>query len=296
MQKVIVIVGQTAVGKTNLSEKLALLINGEIINGDAMQVYKQLNIVTAKIAKEDMVNVPHHLFDIKNIDENYSVEQYQENIRNVINDVLKRGKTPIIVGGTGLYIKAALYDYNFDKVEISNADIEKKYQDFDNEQLYKYLQTIDKESSLTIHPNNRRRVLRAIAIYETTGKSKSDTIKSQEHKMLYDALIFGLYLPKEKLIENINIRVDQMIKDGLIEEIKNNPTTSTASKAIGFKEINNYLQGQTSLQEAIELIKIHTRQYAKRQMTWFKNQFNVNWILNDDKAIENIQTIIENTK
>ena len=173
MEKVLVIVGQTAVGKASMSIKLAKHLNGEIINGDAMQVYKGLNIVTDKIKKEQMQGVPHQLFDLKEIHEDYNVDEYQQNIRKVISEVASRNKLPIIVGGTGLYVKAALYDYNFAKEDVSSREVEELFKDKSYDELYEMLLQIDPKSCETIHKNNRRRVLRALAIYQATGKSKS---------------------------------------------------------------------------------------------------------------------------
>ena len=287
MNKVIVIVGQTATGKTTLSEKLALLLDGEIINGDALQVYKGLDILTAKIKGSEMSNVPHHLFSFKDINENYNVNEYQKNIRAVVDDVLARGKTPIVVGGTGLYIKAFLYDYDFVN-EDKNDDLTNKYEHLSNEEIYEQLLKIDEKEALKIGKNNKRRLIRALVIYEISGKTKTELIDSQEHKMVYDASIYCLYLDKEELLDNISIRVDRMIEDGLIEEVKNTPTNSTAAKAIGYKEIKDYLDGNISLDEAKELIKIHTRQLAKRQLTWYKHQFDCKYIYNDENAIDKI--------
>ena len=292
-EKVLVIVGQTAVGKTSMSLKLASFLNGEIINGDAMQVYKNLNIVTDKIKKEKMGNIPHHLFDIKEIDEDYSVEEYQGNIRKVISEVTNNNKLPIIVGGTGLYVKATLYDYTSEKQEISNREIEEKYNNYSNEELYDILLKIDPKSCETIHKNNRRRVLRAIAIYETSGVSNSSNIENQKHEMLYDAIIICLTLDKEIINNKIDQRIEEMFDEGLIEEVKNNPTTSTASKAIGYREVSDYLNGLISLDEAKQLMKIHTHQYAKRQRTWFKNQLPVHFVNNDENAYETIMNIIK---
>ncbi|MDY2889604.1 MAG: tRNA (adenosine(37)-N6)-dimethylallyltransferase MiaA [Candidatus Caccosoma sp.] len=288
MKKIIVIVGQTAVGKTAISIKLAKKIDGEIINGDALQVYKGLNIVTDKIKEEEKQGVVHHLLDFKDVNENYSVQEYQKNIRQVIDLVLSKNKVPIIVGGSGLYIKAALYDYNFEEQQATNIDIEKEYQDYTNQQLHDYLTTIDPLSAKEIHVNNRRRILRAIAIYKESGKTKSEIIATQEHKMLYDCLLIGLTLPKEILNERIDKRIDMMFDEGLIAEIKSCPYETTATKAIGFKEVRSYLNNEITLDEAKELMKIHTHQYAKRQNTWFKHQFDVNWINNDENALDKI--------
>ena len=295
MEKVLVIVGQTAVGKTSMSIKLAKHLNGEIINGDAMQVYKGLNIVTDKIKKEQMQGVPHHLFDLKEIHEDYNVDEYQQNIRKVIFEVSSRNKLPIIVGGTGLYVKAALYDYNFAKEDVSSKEVEELYKDKSNDELYEMLLQIDPKSCETIHKNNRRRVLRALAIYQATGKSKSEIIDEQKHEQLYDSIIIGLTLEKDIINDKIDKRIEEMFDEGLIEEVKNNKTTSTASKAIGYKEVTSYLNNEISLDEAKQLMKIHTHQYAKRQRTWFKNQLPVHFVNNDDKAFDNILDII-NTK
>lgn len=293
MEKVLVIVGQTAVGKTSMSIRLAKHLNGEIINGDAMQVYKGLNIVTDKIKKEQMQGVPHHLFDLKEIHEDYNVEEYQSNIRKVIKQISNKGKLPIIVGGTGLYVKASLYDYNFSKEEISNKEVEELYKDKTNDELYEMLYSLDPKSCETIHKNNRRRVLRALAIYNATGKTKSEMIDDQKHELLYNAIIIALDLDKQIINDKIDKRIEEMFDEGLIEEVKNNPTTSTASKAIGYKEVSSYLNNEISLEEAKQLMKIHTHQYAKRQRTWFKHQLPVNFVNNDENAFDNIINIID---
>ncbi len=293
MDKVIVILGQTAVGKTAMSIKIAQALKSEIINGDALQVYKELNIITDKITPEKMMNIPHHFLNIKSIQENYSVEEYQKNIRMVIHQINQKGKIPIIVGGTGLYIKAALFDYTFEKETIPNSIMEKKYQDKSNEELYEMLLSVDSTSASQIHKNNRRRVIRALSIYQTTGKRKSEILESQKKECLFDALFIGLELEKEKILQKIDRRIDEMFIEGIIEEVKNNPTNTTASKAIGYKEISSYLHQEISLQEAKELMKIHTHQYAKRQKTFFKNQFDIHWIINDHQAYSSIIKLIE---
>ena len=293
MEKVLVIVGQTAVGKTAMSIKLAKHLNGEIINGDAMQVYKDLNIVTDKITKEKMQGVPHHLLDIKTINEDYSVEEYQGNIRKVISEVSSRGKLPIIVGGTGLYVKAALYDYTFEKQEISNKEVEEKYKDYTNDELFEILKRIDPKSCESIHKNNRRRVLRAIGIYEASGTTKSEIIGKQKHEQLYDSIIICLQLDKETINKKIDNRIEEMFNEGLIEEVRTHKTNTTASKAIGYKEVTSYLNDEISLDEAKELMKVHTHQYAKRQRTWFRTQLDVNFVDNDENAFKTIIDIIK---
>ena len=214
MEKVLVIVGQTAVGKTSMSIKLAKHLNGEIINGDAMQVYKGLNIVTDKIKKEQMQDVPHHLFDLKEIHEDYNVDEYQRNIRKVISEISSRGKLPIIVGGTGLYVKAALYDYNFANEEIPNKEVEELYKDKSNDELYEMLINVDPESCKTIHKNNRRRGLRALAIYNATGKTKSEIINEQKNEQLYDSIIIALDLDKQIINDKIDKRIEEMFEEG----------------------------------------------------------------------------------
>lgn len=293
MEKVIVIIGQTAVGKTSMSVKLAKHLNTQIINGDAMQVYKELNIVTDKIKEEKMEGIKHHLLNIKSINDDYSVEEYQNNIRKVIKEINDNNQIPIIVGGTGLYIKATLFDYTFAKESISNKEVEELYKDKTNEELYEILLKLDPESAKSIHKNNRRRVLRAIAIYNSTGMKKSSIIENQNHQLLYDALIIGLDMEKEVINAKIDKRIEEMFDEGLVEEIKNNKTNTTASKAIGYKEVSSYLNNEISIEQAKELMKIHTHQYAKRQRTFFKNQFDVNWVINDENAFDNITKLIK---
>lgn len=292
MEKVLVLVGQTAVGKTSLSIHLAKQLNGEIINGDAFQVYREFNILTDKIQDFEMGNIPHHLLNIKSIHENYSVKEHQENIRKKIHEISLKGKLPIIVGGTGFYIKAALYDYQFETENEDHLQIEEKYKNFTNEELYQILKKIDKDATKTIHINNRRRVLRAIEIYENTGKAKSTIISTQQHKLLYDAIIINLELEKDCINEKIDQRIDEMFEKGIVDEILNNQTTTTASKAIGYPEITQYLNQEISLNEAKNLMKIHTHQYAKRQRTWYRNQFQAYSIYNNDLAIKKIMEII----
>lgn len=288
-KEVIVILGQTAVGKTSTSIKLAKKINGEIINGDALQVYKGLDILTAKIKEEEKDGVPHHLFSIKDINESYSVEEYQSLVRKKIQEIFSKNKTPILVGGTGLYIKAALYDYDFTKQDKDKVEeIELKYKDYTNEQLYKKLLEIDPKSCENIHQNNRRRVLRAIAIYETTGISKSEHIKKQNHQIILPCKLIGLYMDKEELDTRINKRVDIMFDEGAVEEVKRLNASITAAKAIGFPEISDYLNNKITLEDCKELIKLHTRQYSKRQMTWLKHQFDLKWFKIGNNCVEEI--------
>ena len=295
MEKVIVVIGPTSVGKTKMGVALAKKLNGEVISGDSMQVYRQMDIGTAKVTIEEMEGVTHHCIDILDPKDQYSVHDFQQTVRKQITEITNRGRVPIIVGGTGLYIKAALYDYTFSEMENNHDEINKKYKDYTNEQLYAHLKQIDEESAKILHFNNRRRVLRAIEIYEQTGQKKSEMINEQEHICLYDAYFVGLTLPRELLYERINLRVDLMMKNGLQGEmeslIKQGLTRENQSmKAIGYKEWFDYFEGKCDLNEVSENIKKHSRQYAKRQYTWFKNQFDVHWY---DVNLENFEQTIE---
>ncbi len=283
---IFVIAGPTCSGKSSLAIRLANAIDGEIINGDAFQVYKELNIGTAKPSIEERKQVPHHLFDFILPSKEYNVKDYQSEARKLINKLTKQNKHIIIVGGTGLYQKATLYDFDFSK-EIKKADLsDLKF--MSNEELYKYLVTIDAEAARSIHQNNRKRILRAIEIYRSSGKKKSEIINSQKHKLIYKTIFIGLNIERDILYEKINNRVDMMIEEGLLEEVKmlkaKYDVKKHAFQAIGYKELIDYLNGKTDLNEAIELIKKHTRNYAKRQMTYFKNQLPMVWFNNENDA------------
>ena len=220
MEKVIVIVGPTGVGKTKMGVALAKYFNGEVISGDSMQIYKTMDIGTAKVTVAEMEGVKHHLINIKEPTESYSVKDFQDEVRLKIKEISSRGKLPIIVGGTGLYIKAALYDYEFGESQMDHQEYVNKYQDHTNEQLYDLLLKIDEASAKELHPNNRQRVLRAIAIYESTGVKKSETLAKQNHELIYDARFIGLTLERDVLYERINQRVDLMMEQGLYQEIE----------------------------------------------------------------------------
>ena len=292
---IIVVAGPTCSGKSSLAIKLAKALNAEIINGDAFQVYKYFDIGTAKPTLKERTIVPHHLFDFVDPNNNFNVKDYQELARKTIADLENKKKNIIIVGGTGLYQKATLFDFSFDD-EDNHADMS-DLASLSNEELYEELRKVDEESVKTIHINNRKRVLRAIEIYRLHGKTKSSIIDSQEHKLLYDVMFIGLNVEREKLYNDINNRVDEMIKDGLVEEVSNlknkYPESIHAFQAIGYKELLAYLDHKLTLNEAIELIKKNSRNYAKRQMTYFKNQLPMKWFDNADKAYN---YVIENMK
>lgn len=292
---IIVVAGPTCSGKSSLAIKLAQALDAEIINGDAFQVYKYFDIGTAKPTLKERALVPHHLFDFVDPNNNFNVKDYQELARKTIADLENKKKNIIIVGGTGLYQKATLFDFSFDD-EDNHADMS-DLASLSNEELYEELRKVDEESTKTIHINNRKRVLRAIEIYRLHGKTKSSIIDSQEHKLLYDVMFIGLNVEREKLYNDINNRVDEMIKDGLVEEVSNlknkYPESIHAFQAIGYKELLAYLDHKLTLNEAIELIKKNSRNYAKRQMTYFKNQLPMKWFDNADKAYN---YVIENMK
>ena len=279
---IIVIVGPTGVGKTKLSIELAKRLNGEVINADSTQVYKGLDIALAKIKENEKENIPHHLFDIKDITENYTVFNYQSDCRRKLDEILSKGKTPILVGGTGLYIKAALYDYKFEEEKNFN-----EYNEYTTLELYDMLISIDKNTN--IDKNNRKRIIRALNYYNNTNKLLSD--KEKTSKLLYDAVFIGLTTKREILYDRINKRVDEMIKNGLIDEAKTLYGSSVRTKAvmtpIGYKELFEYFSGNITLDDAINLIKQRSRRYAKRQYTWFNNQMNVNWFNVDFDNFEN---------
>ena len=270
-----IIVGPTGSGKTKAANRLAEYLSCPIINADAFQIYQDMDIGTAKISKDDKSYFRYHLLDIRKPNELYSVKEYQDDFRRCMSSILKEYKDVVVVGGTGLYIRASIYDYIFMEEEISNND----YSSFTNEELYERLVNLDKEEANKIHVNNRKRIIRALDLISASGKNKSDIINSQEHKLIYDDVnIYFINPDRETLYQVINERVDQMIELGLVEEVKSlvakYQLSTTAKAAIGYKEILDYLAGNSTLEEAIELIKKRSRNYAKRQVTFFKNQFN----------------------
>ena len=284
---IICIVGPTAVGKTKMSVELAKIFNGEIINADSTQVYKDLDIATAKIKEDEKENIPHHLFDFKSINQDYTVFDYQKDARREIREITKRGKTPILVGGTGLYIKACLYDYQFEK-ETKKGD----YSNYSNEELYKELLKID--GNTNIHINNRKRVERALDYFYEHKIPMSS--KGVTDKLLYNVIFVGLTTDRQILYDRINKRVDKMVESGLIEEANKIYNMGIRTKAvmtpIGYKELFPYFEGEKELNVCLDLIKQNSRKYAKRQYTWFNNQMNVQWFNVDfnhfDKTIYNV--------
>ena len=272
MEKVIVIVGPTAVGKTALSIALAKKLKGEIINADSTQVYKYMNIATAKATLKEQEGIPHHLLDIKELEEDYSVYDFQKDVREKIKEIHGRDHMPILVGGTGFYIKAALYDYHFDDEEEKE-----NYDNFTTEELYSKLSEQDPKTE--IHPHNRKRIERALTYMKHHRQPYSE--KEKTETCLYDVTWIGLTTDRETLYRRINDRVDVMIQNGLLEEAQMIYSTHIRSKAvmtpIGYKELFPYFEGASSLEECVDKMKQHSRNYAKRQYTWFRNQMNITW-------------------
>ena len=290
--QVIVITGPTCVGKTKLSIELAKKFNGEIINADSTQIYKDLDIATAKVTTKEMDGIKHHLLSIKNIDENYTVFDYQKDARKIIDKLLEEKKTPILVGGTGLYIKAALYDYKFVCEEKIND-----YTNLSNDELYEKVLSLDPNNN--IHKNNRKRLERALNYMENhhlpfSAKEKTD-------KLLYNTIFIGLTTSREILYNRINNRVDDMVEVGLIDEAKKIYDSKIRTKAvttpIGYKELFPYFEGKESLEKCLDLIKQRSRNYAKKQYTWFNNQMNITWfdVCFDDfnKTINEVEEYIK---
>lgn len=269
MKNIIVITGPTGVGKTKMSIELAKRIDAEIINADSMQVYKDLNIGTAKITEKEKEGIPHHLFDIVEPTNMYTVYDYQKDARDIINDVLSRGKKVIIVGGTGLYIKALLYDYKFIK-EDKTYDFSK----MSNEEILDKINSYNLD--INLHINNRKRLERVLTkLYNNNMQTeKTDTV-------LYDFVAIGLTTTRDNLYKIIDNRVDKMIEDDLIDEVeelyKKNIHSKAINTGIGYKELYKYFDKEISLDEAISLIKKNSRHYAKRQYTFFNNQMNIKW-------------------
>ncbi|KSU85148.1 tRNA dimethylallyltransferase [Fictibacillus enclensis] len=285
-ERLIVIVGPTAVGKTKTGIELAKALNGEVISGDSMQIYRGMDIGTAKISKDEMEGIPHHLIDIKDPCDSFSAAEFQDRAKTCITDINKRGKLPIIVGGTGLYIRSVTHKYMFSTAS-GDEHYREKLEDLHSEKgadwLYAILQEKDPESATRIHPNNVRRVIRALEIYHVTGKTMTETLKEQEQSQEspYDLRLIGLSMERSLLYKRINERVDQMMSQGLLAEAerlyREGVRDCQSVQAIGYKEIYEYLDGRMTLEEAVELLKRNSRRYAKRQYTWFRNQMDVQW-------------------
>lgn len=300
--KVIVICGPTASGKTSLSIELATKINGEIISSDSMQIYKDMNLGTAKPTKEEKQNIKHYLLDFINPDERYSVAEFKKDAENAIEEILQKGKTPIIVGGTGLYVDSLIYGIEYQNIELDEEyrkELEEIAEKEGLEKLYEQAKKIDSKAIEKIGKNDKKRIIRILEIYKSTGKTKTEQeIESRKKGLKYDFKVFAINMDREKLYNRINQRVDIMIENGLIEEVevllKKYSKFPTAMQGLGYKEVVEYIEEKISKEEMIEKIKMETRRYAKRQITWFKKNKQTIWINGEKDKKENIKFILEN--
>ena len=292
MDKLIIITGPTAVGKTKCSLEIAKKFNTELINGDAYQVYKGMNIGTAKPTTKELSMIKHHMIDCIDPIHEFDVSKYQTMVRGIIDDFIQNNKLPIIVGGSGLYLESIFLNYEFEKEEPDNSI---DYAGYSNDELYSLLKDLNPEIANNIHPNNRKRVERAL-----TKINQNESFGNKKDEMIYDTLVIFLNDDRDKLYSRINSRVDEMINDGLIEEckkLKNLPLSKTAKVAIGYKEIFKALDGEISIDEAIEEIKLNSRHYAKRQLTWFRNKSYITNVMIDvsnfNKTIDDVEKLIK---
>ena len=300
-EKVIVICGPTASGKTALSIELAKQINGEIVSCDSMQIYKDMDIGTAKPTIDEMQGIKHYLIDFVLPDQRYSVADYKNDAKKAIKEILEKGKTPIIVGGTGLYVDSLIYEIEYQNIKFDEEYRNKLERIADEEgldKLYEEAKKIDEKAIEKISKNDRKRILRILEIYHATGKNKTQQeIESRKKEVEYDYHVYALNWNREKLYERINKRVDIMIDQGLIEEVKNvyekYSEFPTAMQGLGYKEVVEYLENKLTKEEMIEKIKQETRRYAKRQMTWFRKNKQTIWLDGENKIQNNIKIILE---
>ena len=273
--KLLIIIGPTAIGKTDLSIKIAQEFKGEIISGDSMQVYKGMDIGTGKITRDETKGIPHHMIDILEPSENFSVADFQEQVARLVKDIESRGKLPIIVGGTGHYIKALIDGYEFNEEDaLLIEEKTKEYESYDSSILYEKLLKLDPTND--VHPNNRQRVIRQLVKKTMPKQEKKAYTKEND----YVTFVLGLTTDRSVIYERINQRVLKMFEAGLEEEVKKlfkNGLSKTASQAIGYKEFLPYFKGEASIDSVVERVQAHSRQYAKRQLTYFRNQLDVNW-------------------
>lgn len=287
--KVIAVVGATASGKTSLAIKIAQEYNGEIISADSMQIYKGMDIATAKATEEEKCGIPHYLMDFLSPTELFSVSEYVEMAKNTINDILSRGKVPIVCGGTGLYIRSLVENIRFSPEQADENlrnHLNERYEKEGGEALLQELAEFDPEIAKTLHPSNNKRIIRAIEIYQTTGITMSEHIRNSKNiPSPYEWTLIGItFADRQKLYDRINLRVDIMLEQGLLDETREfyrENKGKTATGAIGYKELKPYLDGEMSLEQAVENLKQVTRNYAKRQLTWFKKDTDINWIYAD---------------
>lgn len=300
-EKVVVICGPTASGKTALSIELAKKINGEIVSCDSMQIYKEMDIGTAKTTKEEMQGIKHYMLDIISPEERYSVADYKKEAKEAIREIIKKGKTPIVVGGTGLYVDSLIYEIEYPNIEFDEEyrkklEIQAEKEGLEN--LYEQAKRIDPEAIKKISQNDKKRIIRILEIYHATGYNKTEQErKSREKEPEFDYKVYGLNMPREKLYKRIDLRVDIMIKQGLIEEVekiyKKYSEFPTAMQGLGYKEVVEYLKNNLTKEEMIEKIKQETRRYAKRQMTWFRKNKQTIWLDTENTVQNNLQIILE---
>ncbi|OKZ57589.1 MAG: tRNA (adenosine(37)-N6)-dimethylallyltransferase MiaA [Clostridium sp. 26_21] len=297
--KVVVICGPTASGKTSLSIELAKKIDGEIISCDSMQIYKDMNVGTAKVTKTEMQGIKHYLIDIISPEERYSVADYKKAAEKAIIEILEKGKTPIIVGGTGLYVDALIYGIEYPNIEFDEKyrkQLENRVETEGLETLYEEAKKIDKQAVQKISSNDQKRILRILEIYHATGKNKTQQeAESRKNEVKYDYKVFAINMDREILYNRINKRVDIMMENGLIDEVKQIKKKynkfPTAMQGLGYKEVVEYLENKISKDEMVEKIKQESRRYAKRQLTWFrKNKENI-WLDGMTSIEENIKII-----
>ncbi len=298
---VIVICGPTASGKTALSIELAKRINGEIVSADSMQIYKEMNIGSAKVTPEEMQGIKHYLIDFVSPDQRYSVANYKLEAKKAIEKIIKKGKVPIIVGGTGLYIDSLIYEIDYSDIKIDEnyrEKLEKIKSEEGLEKLYKMAEKIDPEAVKKISKNDSKRIMRILEIYNSTGKTKTQQEKESRTKEIpYNYKIFAITMDRQKLYNRINQRVDIMLQKGLIDEVKNllnkYKKFPTSMQGLGYKEVKEYIEQKITKQEMINKIKQETRRYAKRQLTWFRKNKQTIWINGLDSIDKNINIILE---
>ena len=299
--KVVVIVGPTASGKTALSIELAKKINGEIISSDSMQIYKDMDIGTAKVTKEEADGIKHYLIDCVSPDERYTVSDFKKDAEIAIKEILEKGKVPIVVGGTGLYVNSLIYGIEYQEMNLDeqyrNELMEKAESEDGLKKIWEEASRIDADAMAKISPNDKKRIIRILEIYKATGKTKTEQeILSRQNGISYDYKVFGITMDREKLYERINHRVDIMIECGLENEVKNlvkkYSKIPTAMQGLGYKEVVEYFEGILTRNEMIEKIKQESRRYAKRQLTWFRKNKETIWLDSTNNMENNINIIL----
>ena len=302
MQKVVVICGPTASGKTALSIELAKKINGEIVSADSMQIYDEMNIGTAKPDQEEMQGIKHYLIGNIKPTKRYSVSEFKKDAISAIKEIISKEKMPIVVGGTGLYVNSLVYGIDYPEIQTNleyRKELEKIVEEKGLQYLFEKAVELDKEAMKNISPNDKKRILRVLEIYKETGKTKTELEReSRKNGIPYDYKIFAINMPREILYDRINRRVDIMIEKGLIDEVsslyeKYGESLLTSMQAIGYKEVVEFLKGNCTKEEMIEKIKMETRRYAKRQLTWFRKIENIQWLDGLNDIQNNVNIILE---